>query len=45
MDSSKKNKTNKQTKYGGFIDKCECYHCEKARGMLQTQKSQNLKNY
>ena len=39
MDSSKKkNKKNKkktdkhinkQTKYGGFIDKCDCYHYEK----------------
>ena len=26
MDSSKKKTTEKQTKYGGFIDNCDCYH-------------------
>ena len=26
-----KKTTDKQTKYGGVIDNCDCYHCEKRK--------------
>ena len=45
MDSSKKKTTDKQTKYARIYWQLWLLSLWEARGMLQTQKSQNLKNY
>ena len=38
-----KKTTDKQTKYGGVIDNCDCYHCEKRKDCCKHKNHRTLK--